>query len=198
MFTGIVEEVGTVLAVGPASLTVGCATVLADTRPGDSIAVNGVCLTVIDRDVDRFTVEMMPETLRRTNLGDLKVGDRVNLERAVGPQTRLGGHFVQGHVDATGRIISMIPDGNAIVVRIAAPPELIRYIVPQGFIAVDGISLTVVGCDSDAAAFWFSLVPYTQTHVALLDKRAGDRVNLEVDILAKYVERFVSVYAGAR
>ncbi|MBI3979009.1 MAG: riboflavin synthase [Chloroflexi bacterium] len=190
MFTGIVEETGTILAAEPAALTVACSTVLEGTREGDSVAINGVCLTVVERAADRFTVEMMPETMRRTNLGDLRVGDRVNLERAVTPQGRMGGHFVQGHVEATGQIESFTPDGNAVVVRVAVPAKLLRYIVPQGFIAVDGVSLTVVGCE--ASSFWFSLIPYTQTHVAILDKRPGDRLNLETDILAKYVERCIN------
>ena len=195
MFTGIIEEVGTVKSCVGDRLTVAARLVLEDARPGDSLAVNGACLTVIA--VNRpmpgaegtFTAELMPETRRRTNLGELRPGDRVNLERALKPGSRMGGHFVQGHVDATGHIISLTPEGNAVRVRIAAPPEVMRYVVPQGFIAVDGISLTVA--EMGASDFVVSLVPYTRQNVTLAEKHAGQPVNLEVDILAKYVERLL-------
>ncbi len=189
MFTGIVEEVGTVVAASPTSLTVAARLVLEDLRLGDSIAVDGTCLTVTRRDDGRFTVGLQPETLRRTTLGQARPGQRVNLERALPANGRLGGHFVQGHVDATGRLVSVRPEGEARVLRFSAPREVTRYVVAKGFIAVDGVSLTVVEASPDG--FTVSLVTYTQEHVALLDKRPGDLVNLEVDILAKYVERFV-------
>ena len=190
MFTGIVEEVGTVVAAGPTSLTVAARLVLEDLRLGDSIAVDGTCLTVTRREAGQFTVGLQPETLRRTTLGQARPGRRVNLERALPANGRLGGHFVQGHVDGTGRLASVRPEGDALVLRFSASREIARYVVAKGFIAVDGVSLTVVDAEPDG--FTVSLVSYTQEHVALLDKRPGDSVNLEVDILAKYVERFVA------
>jgi riboflavin synthase len=192
VFTGIVEEVGTVVAASPVGLTVAARLVLEGVRLGDSIAVDGTCLTVTALGDGRFTVGLQPETLRRTTLEAARPGRRVNLERALLPTSRLGGHFVQGHVDGTGRLVGVRPEGGALVLRFAVPAEIARYVVEKGFIAVDGISLTVV--EAEPEAFTVSLVGYTQTHVALLDKRPGDSVNIEVDILAKYVERFV----GAR
>ena len=193
MFTGIVEDVGRVLAVdlGSAqqSLIIGTQAVLDGTIPGDSIAVNGACLTLTGLKKDRFSVGVVPETLRRTNLGDLATGDEVNLERALQPQSRLGGHFVQGHVDGVGTVAAVIPESTALNVRIEAAPHLLRYVVEKGFIAVDGVSLTVTGVDE--RGFGISLVPYTQMHVARGLREAGHRVNLEVDILAKYVEKLV-------
>jgi riboflavin synthase len=190
MFTGIIEEIGTVEAVvqqpGGALLRVAARTVLADLRPGDSICVNGACLTVMERDERTFTVGLAPETLRRTTLGDLAVGDGVNLERAVPVGGRLGGHYVQGHVDGVGRITAVRPDGEALWMTFAAPAELLPYLVVKGFVAVDGISLTIT--ERQADTFSVTLVPYTQRAVTLARKRPGERVNLEVDIIAKYVE----------
>src|SRR5579875_378626 len=196
MFTGIVEEVGRVERVQPGVLTIQGRQVLDDLKIGDSIAVDGVCLTVVERNDRTFTVNLQPETLRRTTLGNLTVGRRVNLERAVPANGRLGGHIVQGHVDATGRIVEIRPDGDGLVVRFQAPPSVMRYVVEKGFIAVNGISLTVV----DVAADWFtvSLVRYTREHVALLDEGVGAAVNLEVDIIAKYVERLLAQRAEPR
>jgi len=190
VFTGIVEELGTVVAASPTSLTVAARQVLEDLRLGDSIAVDGTCLTVTRREEGRFTVGLQPETLRRTTLGQARPGRRVNLERALPANGRLGGHFVQGHVDGTGRLIGVRREGDALVLRFSAPREVARYVVSKGFVAVDGVSLTVV--DAEPEGFTVSLVTYTQEHVGLLDKRPGEEVNLEVDILAKYVERFVS------
>ena len=187
MFTGIVEEVGTVKAVSPTTLTVAAVKVLEGTATGDSIAVNGVCLTATLLSADWFAVEVMPETLRRTNLGSLKAGDRVNLERPLAAGGRFGGHFVQGHVDGTGTVVSANPEGEAIILKFESPPEITRYIVEKGFIAVDGVSLTVVECSP--AAFSISLVGYTQTNTTLGGAKPGDVVNLEVDIIAKYAER---------
>jgi riboflavin synthase len=153
---------------------------------GDSIAVNGVCLTVIDIGGNRLTFETMPETLKRTNLGLLRKGDDVNLERALAAGGRMGGHFVQGHVDGTGQILSLTAEGNATIAKFKAPKELMRYIVEKGFIAVDGTSLTVVDCGSDS--FSVSLVGYTKQNTVLGSKKVSDMVNIEVDILAKYVE----------
>ena len=154
---------------------------------GGSIAVNGVCLTVTDFNNNSFSVDVMPETLKRTNLGLLRAGDRVNLERPVALGERLGGHLVQGHVDDTGRIASVIWEGEAMLVRFEAPPEVMRFTVEKGFIAVDGVSLTIV--DKDASSFWVSVVDYTRKHTTLGSKQVGDLVNLEVDIIAKYVEQ---------
>jgi riboflavin synthase len=158
-------------------------------RPGQSLAVSGACLTVTDTQADRIAFGLAPETLARTYLGNLTPGDPVNLERALAVTGRFDGHIVQGHVDGTGTIADVRPEGQALRYTIAAPPALLRYIVPKGFIAVDGISLTVI--DVLPEGFTFMLVPYTQAHVALPRRPQGSGVNLEVDLLAKYVERLV-------
>jgi riboflavin synthase len=193
MFTGLVEEIGIVerLEVGrrPHLLTLAASTVLADVAPGDSVNVNGACVTVTGLSARSFTVGLMPETLRRTNLGDLRRGDGVNLERALTPQGRLGGHFVQGHVDGVGRVAAKRPELDALWVTIAAPAEVMRYLVPRAYVAVDGVSLTVV--EVSAEEFSVSLVAYTQAGITLPHKQAGDPVNLEVDILAKYVDHLL-------
>ncbi len=194
MFTGLVEEIGEVVAMqslagGGARLRIRCRIALEGTRVGDSIAVEGVCLTVTERTEDSFLVELQPVTLRRTALGSLRVGDPVNLERAVPVGGRFGGHYVQGHVDAVGRLVRREHDGPALVVWIAAPAEVMRYVVERGFIAVDGASLTVQR--RTAQEFEVSLVAYTQEHITLPRKRLGAPVNLEVDIVAKYVEQFL-------
>ena len=191
MFTGLIEEIGGVESVRETAesftLAIAARTVLEDVKLGDSIAVNGVCLTVTEFGADQFSVGLAPETLKRTSLGDLNKGDPVNLERSVLPTTRLGGHFVQGHVDATGTIRSFRPDNDALWVEIETDPALMRYIVTKGYVAIDGTSLTVV----DTGPNWFNvtLVDYTQSKIVLPRKKPGDRVNLEVDILAKYMER---------
>ncbi len=193
MFTGLIEEIGIVRRVvgGPAfRLTIEARTVLEGTRPGDSIAVNGVCLTVAALDGHSFQAEVMPETLRQSNLGRLEPGHPVNLERALTPSGRLGGHLVQGHVDGMGRILEKRPEGEALWVTIAAPPEVGRYLVPRAFIAVDGASLTVARVEGER--FSVSLVPYTQAHITLPRQPVGYAVNLEVDIVAKYVERLLA------
>ncbi|MDO8688514.1 MAG: riboflavin synthase [Dehalococcoidia bacterium] len=195
MFTGIVEEIGTVRAARPASLVIGACKALVGTKIGDSIAVNGVCLTVTAISQDSFEAEVMPETLRRTNLGQLRAGDKLNLERALGAGAPMGGHFVQGHVDGGGKVVSVTPEGNALIVRISALPEVTHYIVPKGFIAVDGVSLTVV--DWEPGSFTVSLVPHTQANITLIRKKPGDAVNLEVDIIGKYVERFITARQGS-
>lgn len=194
MFTGIVEELGQVLECRPTAtgfdLSVKCNTVLSDTQLGDSIAVNGVCLTVTELSQSSFTAGLAPETRSRTNLDSLKTGAPVNLERSVTPSTRMGGHFVQGHVDATGTIKSFKKDKDALWVTIEVPSELMRYIVTKGYITLDGTSLTVV----DTGADWFNvtLVAYTQQHIVMPSKSTGDLVNIEVDVLGKYVERLIS------
>jgi len=193
MFSGIVEEVGMVRRLerrgGSATLEVAARQVLQGTRVGDSIAINGVCLTVTTLEAGRFTVDLVPETLRRTNLGRLCPGSRVNLERSLCVGERIGGHFVQGHVDGVGRVVALVPEEDAIIARFSAPPSVMRYIVPKGFIAVDGVSLTVV--DRLADGFTVSLIPYTMAHTIAGRYQVGDVVNLEVDILGKYVERFL-------
>jgi riboflavin synthase len=189
MFTGIVEEIGKVHSLGPDTLTIGCEKVLEGTAKGDSIAINGACLTVTNITDKLFSVDVMPETLRRTSIGSLHYGDMVNLERALSPGGRFGGHFVQGHVDDIGKVLSVKPEEKAIIVRISAPAGVMRYIAQKGFIAVDGVSLTVV--DSDDYSFSVSLVSYTRQLTTLDKIRPGCMVNLEVDIIAKYVEKMV-------
>ncbi len=189
MFTGIVEEVGRVSVIGEGVLIVEADITLADTQIGDSLSVNGACLTVTEMRDGRFSFDMMPETMRRTALESLGAGGAVNLERAVTMNTRLGGHLVQGHVDGTGTVTEITPEGDARVVRISAPPEVMRYLVEKAFIAVNGISLTVMALDEDS--FNVSLVRHTYEHTDLGDAYVGMPVNLETDILAKYTERLL-------
>jgi riboflavin synthase len=188
MFTGIVEEVGRAKYLRKGELFISCTKVLEGTCRGDSLSVNGACLTATRVEKDGFAVELMPETLKRTNLGDLRPGQPVNLERALALGGRLGGHLVQGHVDATGHILYLTPQEEAVVARFSAPPELMPYIVEKGFIAVDGVSLTAVEVRPDY--FTCSLVRYTMENTTLGQKKPGDKVNLEGDIVAKYVEKF--------
>lgn len=190
MFTGIVEEVGTVRAVRPGRLTIAARKALEGTALGDSLSVNGACLTVTELTADIFSVDLMLETLRRSNLGSLRSGDGVNLERPLSAAGRFGGHFVQGHVDGTGRVLSVVAEGEAVVMTLAAPSDIMKYIVEKGFVAIDGVSLTVVGCD--ASSFAVSLVSFTRENTTLGLRRPGDLVNIEVDILAKYVERLLT------
>ena len=186
MFTGIIEETGSVIDRQDYALTIRAATVIPGMKLGDSIAVNGTCLTVVRFDADQFQVDLAPETLRRTALGQLETGSSVNLERPLAIDGRLGGHIVQGHIDDAGRITSIRPEGDCFIFRIRAPKRLMPYIVEKGFIAVDGISLTVV--DKRDTSFTLSVIPYTLQNTNLREKSANHRVNLEVDILAKYVE----------
>lgn len=187
MFTGIVEEIGRVKNLSSDKLVIQASRVLEGTKVGDSLAVNGVCLTLTTVKPDGFSVDVMPETMRRTNLGRLHYGDSLNLERAVLVGGRVGGHYVQGHVDDTGKILSVKLEEKALLVRISAPSKLLRYVVNKGFIAVDGVSLTVI--NPDAFSFMISLVTFTREHTTLGIKKPGDVVNLEVDIISKYVER---------
>ena len=187
MFSGIVEELGTVLGVGAHNISVGAHTVLEDTRVSDSISVSGACLTVVRVDAASFTADVMPETLRRTRLGSLAPGDQVNLERAVTPSTRLGGHIVLGHVDDVGRVVSLVSEESATIMTIEASADIIRYVAMKGSVTVDGVSLTVARLD--ASSFAVSLVPYTCERTTLGKARAGHPVNLEVDVLARYIER---------
>jgi riboflavin synthase len=194
MFTGIVEELGAVTALtdlgDSVRLTLRGPAVVAGARHGDSIAVNGVCLTVVDADADGFTADVMRETLDRSCLGALTAGDPVNLERPMRLDGRLGGHLVQGHVDGTGSIVSRDPSEHWEVVRISLPGDLARYVVHKGSITVDGVSLTVASVGD--TSFTVSLIPTTLALTTLGRKQVGDPVNLEVDVVAKYVERLLS------
>lgn len=194
MFTGIVEEVGSVARIARKStgarLTVVCSSVLEDVTIGASIAVNGACLTAIELTANEFSADLSPETLKRTNLGDLETGSAVNLERPLRFNGRLDGHFVLGHVDGTAKLISLDPLGeDNWWLRLEVPLALTRYIVSKASVAVDGISLTVAEIEGDAAAF--TIIPQTVRHTALHSRKPGARVNLEVDILAKHLEKLV-------
>lgn len=198
LFTGIVEEMGKVQKLeevdGSVELTVEASLVVEDAKLGDSIAVNGTCLTVTSFDANSFVVGLSPETLRKTSLGEVKAGSSVNLERSLKPDSRMGGHFVQGHVDGTGNIASFQEEGDSLWVEIETSPDLLRYIVPKGYIAVDGTSLTVVDVSLEKNSFTFMLVAYTQQKIVVPLKKPGDKVNLEVDIVGKYVERMMQGY----
>jgi riboflavin synthase len=206
MFTGIIEELGTVASLAPRSagarLVVECRTVLEDAVEGSSVAVNGVCLTALEITPNSFSADLAPETLGRTNLGDLHPGSRVNLERPVTPQTRLSGHMVQGHVDATGQVVSMdlLGDGNWWL-KVRVPAELDRYLAHKGSIAIDGISLTVAAIASGAAldrgpavdvVVSVAIIPHTYANTTLGFAKAGSRLNLEADILAKHLEKLLA------
>jgi riboflavin synthase len=190
MFTGIIEEVGSVLEAAEGHLRIGCRTVLEDTKIGDSIAVNGVDLTVVSMDADSMSFDCMPETYRRSNLGDLKSGDAVNLERSLTPTTRISGHIVRGVVEATGDLMSMTPEGEALLARYTAPADILRHTVVKGPITIDGVSLTVIA--KDAESLTVSLVQYTQEHTNLTRKDPGATVNLETDIIARYVDQLLT------
>ena len=205
MFTGIVEEIGEVLSVRESAevvvLTVRGPTVTADASHGDSIAVNGVCLTVIDSMIDTragsgetFTVELVPETLKRSSLSTVAAGTRVNLERAVAVGGRLGGHIVQGHVDGVATLLTRTPSERSDELTFALPAELARYVALKGSIAVDGVSLTVAGVTDDT--FTVALIPTTLEHTTLGFREPGESVNIEVDVVAKYVERLTAGHAG--
>ncbi|MFD9395691.1 riboflavin synthase [Streptomyces sp. NPDC060000] len=199
MFTGIVEELGEVTAVenlGDAARFRLRGPVVTDgAKHGDSIAVNGVCLTVVEHEGDEFTADVMAETLNRSSLGALGIGSRVNLERPTAVGARLGGHIVQGHVDGTGAVLERRPSENWEIIKISLPADLARYVVEKGSITVDGISLTVV--EAGSGHFTVSLIPTTLALTTLGLKQPGDPVNLEVDIVAKYVERLLASTRGA-
>jgi riboflavin synthase len=197
MFTGIVEELGTVESLDlldgdAARLTIRAPLVTEDARHGDSISVNGCCLTVVETGNGTFTADVMRETLRRTSLGSAEKGSRVNLERATQAHARLGGHIVQGHVDGVGTIASREPAEHWEVVRVAAPAQILRYVAEKGSIAVDGVSLTVTDVDDATGTFGISLIPTTLELTVLGQNLVGDTVNLEVDVIAKYVERLLT------
>ena len=199
MFTGIVEEIGAVRAVVSGgewgSLSIGARRVLEDTRRGDSIAVNGVCLTVTALSRDGFTADVMAETLRRSNLGALKVGEAVNLERALAANGRFGGHIVSGHVDNLGEIVNTKQEGSALWLTLSAPPDVLELVVKKGSVTLDGVSLTVA--ERTERTFSVSLIPTTQTDTTLLRKRPGDKINLETDIIGKYVRALLHKSAPA-
>ena len=190
MFTGIIEELGTVVESGEGRLLIRAPMVVGDSALGDSIAINGVDLTVAEIKGETFFANLMPETYRRSALGDLRPGDHVNLERSVRPNDRLSGHIVRGVTEGVGEIASIEPEEEALIVRISAPPELLRYTVVKGPVCIDGVSLTIVAKDESTLAV--SLVQYTQEHTNLVNRGVGARVNLETDILARYVEQFVA------
>lgn len=193
MFTGIVEEIGKVKRIttsGPsAKLEIQCNRILDGTGLGDSIAVNGVCLTVTELTHSSFTADVMHETLNKSSLGDLSPGGRVNLERAMAADGRFGGHIVSGHIDGTGKVLSIIKDANAYWYRIGTDSEILKYIVMKGSIAIDGISLTVAKLDD--ISFSVSIIPHTLRETVLGDRKTGSTVNLENDIIAKYTERLL-------
>ncbi|MEK8127457.1 riboflavin synthase [Paenibacillus filicis] len=199
MFTGIIEEIGTMRRIdrqGQAMvLTIGARKVLEDVKLGDSISVNGVCLTVVAFNESAFSVDVMPETFRRSTLQRLSAGSQVNLERAMAANGRFGGHIVQGHVDTTGRIAARTPEENAVVFRIEpGDPGLLKYIIPHGSVTIDGISLTVV--ETGEGHFTVSIIPHTLAETVLQHKKAGDEVNLEADVLGKYIERLLGFGGG--
>jgi riboflavin synthase len=194
LFTGIIEEIGYVKRINQqsrsAQIEIKADKVLGDVAVGDSIAVNGVCLTVVTFDSQHFTADVMPETISKTNLRELKPGSPVNLERALQLGGRLGGHIVQGHVDAIGTIVEKQILEIAIIYRIATEPELLQYVVPKGSVAIDGVSLTVVDVFQDS--FTVSLIPHTAHETVLGEKKPGDRVNLESDIIGRYVKHLMN------
>ena len=192
MFTGITEEIGRIALAKSNGLVISASEVMQEMETGGSVAVNGVCLTVTGFTDNSFSVDVMPETLERTNLGRLGIGSELNLERPLTLGKPLGGHLVQGHIDGTGRVVSVTRDGEATIMRFETRPEIMHYIVTKGFIAIDGVSLTVLDRTTDS--FTVSIVDYTRKNTTLGGKRVGDLVNLEVDIIAKYVERFSQSY----
>ena len=202
MFTGIIEELGTVASLetrsAGARLIVQCHTVLSDAIEGSSIAVNGVCLTAVTLTPNSFAADLAPETLSRTNLGDLRPGSHVNLERSVTPVTRLSGHIVQGHVDATGELVALdeLGDGNWWL-KLRVPQGLDRYMVHKGSIAIDGISLTIAALDPGPIV-GVTIIPHTYTHTSLGQAKPGSRLNVEVDVLAKHVEKLLTGTAGSQ
>lgn len=194
MFTGIVEETGSIrslrLSGSSGKIAIRAKKVLGGTRIGDSITVNGVCLTVVSLEKDGFTADVMAETVRRTNLGDTKIGEKVNLERAMAADGRFGGHIVAGHIDGTGMIEELRKEENAVWVKIRTTPEILELIVEKGSICIDGISLTVA--EVNEKSFQVSVIPHTGEETTLLKKKAGDRVNLENDIVGKYIKKFLT------
>lgn len=193
MFTGIIEEVGRLKNLRGGRIEISCATVLEDVKIGDSIDVNGICLTVVEFGDDFFAADVMPETLRKTSLAELNRGGLVNLERALKLGDRFGGHIVSGHIDGVGKIFSIRAEGNALLIDVSAENFLLRQIAAKGSVALDGISLTVV--DAGAESFSVSMIPHTREVTNFKSKRVGSPVNIETDVLAKYVERLLNFKA---
>lgn len=190
MFTGIVEEVGRILSIKPTSLVMEADKVLDGTKLGDSIAVNGVCLTVVRIGNKEFEADVMPETKRCSNLRNVKLGEKVNLERAMAADGRFGGHMVSGHIDGEGSILEIKEEDNAFWYFICAKEEILKYVVRKGSVAIDGISLTVAKVEKEG--FYVSIIPHTRKETSLSDKKIGDRVNVECDMVGKYIEHFIS------
>ena len=190
MFTGIVEEVGTISKIKSASLVIKADKVLEGTRLGDSIAVNGVCLTVVNIGNNEFEADVMPETKRCSNLSDVKPGDKVNLERAMAANGRFGGHIVSGHIDGEGSILEIKEEGNAFWYAVSAKEEILKYVIRKGSVTIDGISLTVAKVEDDS--FYVSIIPHTRKETSLSCKKIGDRVNIECDMVGNYIEHFIS------
>jgi len=193
MFTGIIEEVGKIIQreeiAGGIRLGIEANIIMSDLKPGDSVSVEGVCQTVVERNANRFFVEAVGETLEKTTLGMLTVGSPVNLERPLMPQSRLGGHFVQGHANGVGVIRQFFPRGENYFLEVEIPEELRRYVIPEGSIAIDGISLTVATLKGNRVGI--NIIPFTASHTSLRNKKSGDKVNIEVDMIAKYIEKLL-------
>ena len=187
MFTGLIEELGVISSISQTDIWIESSIVMDDLGVKDSISVNGACLTVVSIEENLFKVNVVPETLRRTDLGDLSVGDKVNLERSTQLGGRLGGHIVQGHVDGTAQITAYVKEGSAWLIDFEISKKLSRYIVEKGFVCVDGASLTVVNCDENT--FTIALIPYTRDNTVLRYKGVGNSVNIETDIIGKYIEK---------
>ena len=190
MFTGIIEETGFLLKMNNGKIKIACDKILEDMKIGDSISTNGICLTVTNFDDKSFSADVMPETIRRTSLENLKVGDKINLERALRVSDRLGGHIVSGHIDGVGTIKSMKPEGNAIMITVKTEKNLLRYIATKGSIALDGMSLTVVNAGEND--FSVSLIPHTRDVTNFKYKQVGSLINIEVDVMARYIERLMN------
>ena len=190
MFTGLIEELGVISSISQTDIWIESSIIMDDLGVKDSISVNGACLTVVSIQGNSFKVNVVPETLRRTDLGDLSVGDKVNLERSAQLGGRLGGHIVQGHVDGTAQITAYVEEGSAWLIEFQISKKLSRYIVEKGFVSVDGASLTVVNCDENT--FTIALIPYTRDNTVLGYKRVGSSVNIETDIIGKYIEKLLT------
>ena len=194
MFSGIVEEIGKLVSFDGARVVVSASKVLEDLEVSDSIALAGTCLTVVERDEDTFTVEVVPETLKRTNLGALKPGDGINLEGSLTWGERVGGHLVQGHIDCVVTVESITPEGNSRIIRFKTPERIMRYVVEKGFVALDGVSMTVV--DRDDGSFSVAVIPYTWDNTTFSERAIGGGLNLEADVTAKYIEQLILPYVS--
>ena len=194
MFSGIVEEVGRLVSFDGARVVVSAGKVLEDLGVSDSIGLAGTCLTVVERDQKTFTVQVVPETLHRTNLGALKTGDGINLEGSLAWGERVGGHMVQGHIDCVVTVQSIVPEGNSRIVRFKAPERIMRYVVEKGFVALDGVSMTVV--DRDDESFSVAVIPFTWNNTTFCERGIGAGLNLEADVTAKYIEQLIIPYVS--